>query len=420
VSLAAAGVQDFPRAERLKLGEQSRAKSAQQPPFDLPGTLVLGRVVGFLTERARRGSSLRVESRGRAPWPRRHARQRSAILAHMDPRGTIGGAVVAEAARRPRAGSVELSVVIPVYNEREALSALLDEVQAACAETGRPWEVIFVDDGSTDGSTDVLEQLAHAHRAVRLVQLRRNFGKSSALRAGFDETQGAVVVTLDGDRQDDPAEIPALVAKLDEGYDVVSGWKQERRDPPVKRWGSRIFNMLSARLSGVPLHDVNCGIKAYRGSAIRALDLYGEQHRLIPVIGFQRGWRVAELPVHHRPREEGRSKFGPERYVRGLLDLMGVLLIGRYQYRPLHLFGGTGLILFCVGLIVCVYLTIEKIGGEAIGDRPLLMLGVLLIVAGIQLFTLGLVGEMITATRRDVRRDARAQVVERIVDGSDR
>jgi glycosyltransferase involved in cell wall biosynthesis len=338
----------------------------------------------------------------------------------MDSPGTSGGAVVTEAVRPRRGSAIDLSVVIPVYNERESLGNLLREVEHACADTGRRWEVIFVDDGSTDGSTEVLEKLARERRTVRLVQLRRNFGKSSALRAGFDETQGTVVVTLDGDGQDDPAEIPALVAKLDEGYDVVSGWKRERRDPLLKRWGSRIFNLLSARLSGVPLHDVNCGIKAYRGSAIRALDLYGEQHRLIPVIGFQRGWRVAELPVHHRPREDGRSKFGPERYVRGLLDLMGVLLIGRYQYRPLHLFGGAGLILFSVGLVVCVYLTIEKISGEAIGDRPLLMLGVLLIVAGIQLFTLGLVGEMITATRRDVRRDARAQAVERIVDGPDR
>jgi glycosyltransferase involved in cell wall biosynthesis len=227
-----------------------------------------------------------------------------------------------------------------------------------------------------------------------------------------------VVVTIDGDGQDDPAEIPALVAKLDEGYDVVSGWKQRRRDPIFKRWGSRMFNRLTARLSGVPLHDVNCGLKAYRGPAVRALELYGEQHRLIPVIGFQRGWRVTELPVHHRPREHGRSKFGTERYARGLLDLLGVLFIGRYQYRPLHLFGGAGLLSLLVGLVVCAYLTVEKLSGEAIGGRPLLVLGVLLILAGIQLFTLGLVGEMIAATRQDVRGgNTTAQLVERTVDG---
>jgi glycosyltransferase involved in cell wall biosynthesis len=316
--------------------------------------------------------------------------------------------------------SVDVSVVIPVYNEREALVPLLDEVEQACGVIAGEWEVIFVDDGSTDGSTELLERLARERAPVRVVQLRRNFGKSFALRAGFAETRGSAVVTLDGDGQDVPAEIPALLAKLEEGYDVVSGWKQERHDPPFKRWGSRLFNRLSAGLSGVPLHDVNCGMKAYRGSAIRALDLYGEQHRVIPLIGFQRGWRVAELPVRHRAREQGRSKFGPERYVRGLLDLLGVLLIGRYQYRPLHLFGGAGLVLLSVGFVICVYLTIEKLGGEAIGDRPLLMLGVLLIVAGIQLFTLGLVGEMITATRQDMRRSERqAQFVERIVDGPD-
>jgi glycosyltransferase involved in cell wall biosynthesis len=315
-------------------------------------------------------------------------------------------------------GPIDLSVVIPAYNERPALEPLLVEVEQACSATGLAWEVVVVDDGSTDGSAELLERLAREREPVRLVQLRRNFGKSAALRAGFDASRGRIVVTMDGDGQDDPAEIPALVAKLDEGYDVVSGWKRERRDPTFKRWGSRLFNRLTAKLSGVPLHDVNCGLKAYRGPAIRSLEIYGEQHRLIPVIGFQRGWRVAELPVRHRPREQGRSKFGPERYARGVLDLFGVLFLGRYGYRPLHLFGGFGLILFVVGLLICVYLTIEKIAGEAIGDRPLLMLGVLLVIAGIQLFTLGLVGEMIAATRQDVR-PATAQLVEREIDSSE-
>jgi glycosyltransferase involved in cell wall biosynthesis len=314
----------------------------------------------------------------------------------------------------------DLSVVIPVFNEREALEPLFRELEAACARVGLPWEVVFVDDGSTDGSGELLERLAGEHAPVRVVRLRRNFGKSAALRVGFEMSRGAIVVTMDGDGQDDPAEIPALIAKLEEGYDVVSGWKRERRDPLFKRWGSRMFNRLTARLSGVPLHDVNCGLKAYRGPAVRALELYGEQHRFIPVLGFQRGWRVAEIPVHHRARAQGRSKFGTERYVRGLLDLFGVLFIGRYQYRPLHLFGGAGLASFFVGFVLCVYLTLEKLSGEAIGNRPLLVLGVLLIIAGIQLFTLGLVGEMITATRQDVLRSrSSAQLVERTIDGSD-
>jgi glycosyltransferase involved in cell wall biosynthesis len=316
--------------------------------------------------------------------------------------GSLTAAVAAPPGPASRDGAVELSVVIPVFNERDSVAALLAELEAVCAQVRGPWEIIWVDDGSTDGTTQELERLAREHDGVEVVRLRRNFGKSAALRVGFEQSRGNVVVTIDGDGQDDPAEIPALVAKLSEGYDVVSGWKRQRRDPALKRLGSKIFNGLTARLSGVPLHDVNCGLKAYRGTAVRGLELYGEQHRLIPVIGFQRGWRVAELPVHHRPREHGRSKFGPERYARGFLDLLGVLFIGRYQHRPLHFFGGTGLVLLTLGLLICVYLTIEKILGEAIGDRPLLILGVLLVIAGIQLFTLGLVGEMITATRQNV------------------
>jgi glycosyltransferase involved in cell wall biosynthesis len=330
----------------------------------------------------------------------------------------LGTAPAVEVGRRGDDVAIDVSLVIPVFNEREAIEPLLAEAEEACATIRGRWEVVFVDDGSTDGSPELLERLAREREPVRLVRLRRNFGKAAALRAGLDQSRGAVVVTMDGDGQDDPAEIPALLAKLDEGYDVVSGWKQQRRDPPFKRWSSRVFNRLTARLSGVPLHDVNCGLKAYRGEAVRALDLYGEQHRFIPVLGFQRGWRVAEIPVNHRPRTQGRSKFGPERYIRGLLDLFSVLFFGRYQYRPLHLFGGAGLIALLVGLAICAYLTVEKLTGEAIGDRPLLMLGVLLILGGIQLFTLGLVGEMITATRQDVLGSrTSAQTIERVVDG---
>jgi glycosyltransferase involved in cell wall biosynthesis len=330
-------------------------------------------------------------------------------------RSSGGGAAAAGAAPAP---ALDVSVVVPVYNERDSLRDLQREIEDGCEQTGLTWEVVWVDDGSTDGTTEILEELATTRDPVRLVRLRRNFGKSAALRAGFDHSHGTIVITIDGDGQDDPAEIPALVAKLVEGYDVVSGWKQRRQDPAFKRWGSKLFNRITARLSGVPLHDVNCGFKAYRGAAVRELELYGEQHRLIPVIGYQRGWRVAELPVHHRARPHGRSKFGPERYARGVLDLVGVLFIGRYQHRPLHFFGGMGLVSLVLGFLVCAYLTVIKLSGAAIGDRPLLSLGVLLILAGIQLITLGLVGEMITATRQDVL-GARttAQLVDRIVDG---
>lgn len=319
----------------------------------------------------------------------------------------------AATASRPPLGTV----VVPAYDERESVEGLLEEIEAACGATGEPWEILFVDDGSTDGTAETLEALIPSRPALRLVRLRRNFGKSAALSAGFELARGEVVVTLDADGQDDPAEIPRLIAPILAGeQDLVSGWKRERRDPAEKRLPSRLFNRVTARLSGVPLHDFNCGLKAYRGSCARSLELYGEQHRLIPVIGFQRGWRVAELPVNHRERRHGRSKFGVERYLRGFLDLVTVLFMGRYQYRPLHLFGPLGLACMLVGIVISAWLTIEWIGGEALSRRPLLILGVLLIVVGVQLLTFGLMSEMIAASRQDARgRQVRTLQVERVV-----
>ena len=318
-------------------------------------------------------------------------------------------------------GDPSLSLVVPVYDERGALPELWQEIEAACGALGRTWEAIFVDDGSTDGSTEWLTELATRQPNVTLVKLRRNFGKSAALRAGFDHTRGDAVVTLDADGQDDPAEIGPLLEKVDEGYGLVSGWKHSRQDPAGKRYASGLFNRVTRRLSGLDLHDFNCGLKAYNGHCARSLELYGELHRYIPLIVFQRGWRVTELPVNHRPRVHGRSKFGSERYGRGLLDLFTVLFMGRYQHRPLHLFGGAGLLAMAVGVVICTYLTIIKIGGEAIGRRPLLLLGVLLIVVGVQLLTLGLLGEMIAATRQDVRGTRGGdQLVERVVGAAQR
>jgi glycosyltransferase involved in cell wall biosynthesis len=313
---------------------------------------------------------------------------------------------------------IELSIVIPVLNEREALRALFEEVRATCSALGRSWEAVIVDDGSTDGSWEVIEGLAEAHPEVSAVKLRRNFGKSAALAVGFGHTRGAVVVTLDGDGQDDPAEIPSLLRELDGGLDLVSGWKRERRDPLVRRWASRLFNLASSRLSGVRMHDVNCGLKAYRGECARSLEIYGELHRFTPVLAAQQGWRVGEIPVHHRPRQHGRSRFGFERYARGFLDLISVLFMGRYQNRPLHLFGGIGLVLLLTGVGIGVYLTILKITGAAIGERPLLFLGVLLMVVGIQLGTLGLLGQMLVLTRREISPGASdQQLVSRSVGG---
>jgi glycosyltransferase involved in cell wall biosynthesis len=314
--------------------------------------------------------------------------------------------------------AAELSVVIPAYNERGGLRALLGEIERACDQLGLAWEVIFVDDGSTDGSGEELELLAAEHPQVRVVRLRRNFGKSAALSAGFERSSGKVVVTMDGDGQDDPSEIGALIAKLDEGYELVSGWKRDRQDPWVRRWASRLFNRVTARLSGVELHDFNCGLKAYRGDCARSLRIYGELHRYIPVLAVQRGWRVTEIPVHHRPRRHGRSKFGFERYARGPFDLLSVLFIGRYQYRPLHLFGGLGVALMIAGLAISAYLAVLRFGGEAIGDRPLLLLGVLLIVVGIQLLTFGLLGQMFVVMRQERGASATTEdQVERVIAG---
>jgi glycosyltransferase involved in cell wall biosynthesis len=290
-----------------------------------------------------------------------------------------------------------ISVVVPVHNEERSVALLYDELRSALEPLDTPWETIFVDDGSTDGTFAALTRLHSGVDNVRVVRLRRNFGKAAALRAGFDQAHGETVVTIDGDLQDDPAEIPRLLAKLDEGFDLVSGWKTRRRDPLSRRVLSRIFNRVTGAFSGVHLHDMNCGLKAYRAEVVNGLRLYGELHRFIPVLAHYRGFRIAELPVNHRPREHGRSRYGVERYLRGFLDLLTVSFIGRYRHRPLHLFGGLGLILGAFGTAILVYLTVLKALGNAIGHRPLLMLGVLLVVIGMQFFSLGLISEMITS-----------------------
>jgi dolichol-phosphate mannosyltransferase len=301
-----------------------------------------------------------------------------------------------------------ISVVVPVYDEERSVALLYDELRSALEPLGTPWEAIFVDDGSTDGTFAALTRLHNGTDNVRVVRLRRNFGKAAALIAGFDQARGDTVVTIDGDLQDDPSEIPRLLAKLDEGFDLVSGWKTRRRDRLSRRILSRIFNRVTSAFSGVHLHDMNCGLKAYRAEVVHGLRLYGELHRFIPVLAHYRGFRIAELPVNHRPREHGRSRYGVERYLRGFLDLLTVSFIGRYRHRPLHLFGGLGLILGAFGTAILVYLTVLKALGNAIGHRPLLLLGVLLLVIGMQFFSLGLISEMITSHHEE-----RAQERER-------
>jgi glycosyltransferase involved in cell wall biosynthesis len=310
-----------------------------------------------------------------------------------------------------------ISVVVPVCNEERSVALLLDEIDSALQPLGTPWEAIFVDDGSTDGTYAALTRLHAARDDVTVVRLRRNFGKAAALGAGFAQARGDVIVTIDGDLQDDPAEIPGLLVKLEEGFDLVSGWKAHRRDPLRRRVLSRLFNAVTRWISGMRLHDMNCGLKAYRAEVVRGLRLYGELHRFIPVLAHHRGYRIAELPVNHRPREHGRSRYGLERYLRGFLDLLTVSFIGRYRHRPLHLFGGVGLTLSAAGIGILVYLTVVKFLGHSIGQRPLLILGVLLVVVGLQVFSLGLITELITShhEERASERDRAEALVEEIL-----
>jgi dolichol-phosphate mannosyltransferase len=310
-----------------------------------------------------------------------------------------------------------ISVVVPVRDEELTVEPLYHELASALETRGEPWEVVFVDDGSRDGTHAALVRLHAAAPNVRVVRLRRNVGKAAALDAGFREVEGDVVVTIDGDLQDDPAEIPRLLAEL-EGYDLVTGWKTHRNDPFARRVLSRIFNTVTGWLSGVRLHDMNCGLKAFRVEVARELDLYGELHRFIPVLAHDLGFRVTEVGVNHRPREHGRSRYGMERYARGFLDLLTVTFMSRYRHRPLHLFGGLGLLLGTIGTGILAYLTVEKILGEPIGKRPLLLLGVLLVVVGIQFLSLGLLSELVTSRHRERLRaldDRRSRLVDEIL-----
>ncbi|MCB0859802.1 MAG: glycosyltransferase family 2 protein [Solirubrobacterales bacterium] len=309
---------------------------------------------------------------------------------------------------------MDLSVIIPAFNEREALPGLVAEIDSACSGLGLEWETIVVDDGSTDGTFDCVAELAEGNHRLGVIRLRRNFGKSAALAAGFDVTRGAKVITIDGDGQDDPADIPRLLEALESDSDLVSGWKSDRQDPFTRRIASKIFNWFTARVTGVKLHDMNCGFKAYRGECARSIEVYGEMHRFLPAFAAQQGWRVSEIPVNHRPRLHGSSRFGLERYRRGALDLLTVAFLGRYRNRPLHLFGLLGIGLGFLGFVICLYLSIIWIGGEPIGSRPLLFLGVLMIVVGVQLFSLGLIGQMLVAGRRAGVSEERA-LIEKVV-----
>lgn len=292
--------------------------------------------------------------------------------------------------------------MIPAFNEAMNLRPLYKEIQEIMEPEKIDYEVIFVNDGSRDGTQNEIENLyAGDKKHVRGIQLRNNFGKAAALHAGFQAARGEIILQMDADGQDDPTEIPKFIKKLDEGFDMVVGWKHKRRDSFVKNNSSKIFNAATNVISRVKLHDHNCGFKAYQSEVAQGLNLYGELHRYIAVIASSQGYTVSELPVNHRLRKFGRSKYGPMRFVNGLLDLLTVLFITRFRTRPLHLFGYLGLSSLTVGFVIGVYLTgVKLLGNQSIGERPLLLLAVMLMIMGVQISVTGLVGEQIISFGR--------------------
>jgi glycosyltransferase involved in cell wall biosynthesis len=289
-----------------------------------------------------------------------------------------------------------ISFVIPVLNEQDSLRVLHEAVSASMAPLSSAYEMIFVDDGSTDGSLAVLQELYYADPVhVRLIQFRRNFGKTAALSAGFARVRGEIVVTMDADLQDDPAELSKLLGKLDEGYDLVVAWRANRQDSVSKRWPSRLANATVSMLTGVKLHDLNCGFKVYRSEVVRDLRLYGELHRYIPVLAHWKGYRVTEVPVTHHARRFGYSKYGARRLARGYIDFLSVLFLTTYLRRPMHLFGMAGTLFAGVGTLIMLYLAALWVAEGGIGWRPLLFFGITALVVGIQLISVGLLGEML-------------------------
>jgi glycosyltransferase involved in cell wall biosynthesis len=293
-----------------------------------------------------------------------------------------------------------ISVIVPLYNEKDSLRELHQGLAEGLLREPYEIEFIYVDDGSTDGSVDVLRRLQAKDGRIRIVRFRRNFGKSAALSAGFRLSRGDVILTIDADLQDQPQEMHKLLRKLEEGSDLVSGWKRRREDPVTKTVPSRIFNFLTAFLTGVPLHDMNCGFKVYRREVVEEIQVYGEMHRYIPVLASYRGFVVSEVAVQHRPRKYGKSKYGVTRLFSGFFDLLTVIMLTRYNRKPLHAFGIFGIVLLIAGFTIEAYLTIGWFLGRWIEDRPAFMLGVLFLIIGVQFIFFGLMAEMIAYSSR--------------------
>ncbi len=308
----------------------------------------------------------------------------------------------------------DISVVLPVLNEHESLEQLHKELTDVLTAIGREYELVFVDDGSTDGSTEICRDLVRRDHHVVLVELRRRFGKATALQAGFGAARGDVIITMDADLQDDPKEIPRFLEGFERGFDLMCGWKEDRKDSLSKTLPSKLFNYVTSRTSGLKLQDFNCGFKAYKREVVQGLDLYGELYRYIPVLVHAKGFKVGEIAVSHRARRFGASKYGIERFLRGPFDLLTILFLSSFRRRPLHLFGVLGVGIGLAGFIINAYLAIGWLMGRWIGDRPLLMMGTLMIIVGIQILIFGLLGEMIvSATYRSSEVDGLIRRVRR-------
>jgi glycosyltransferase involved in cell wall biosynthesis len=309
-----------------------------------------------------------------------------------------------EGTQRPQPQSDQkipaISVIIPLYNEEDSLPELTEELKSVLGGMGVPYEIIYIDDGSTDRSFSVLKDLYHTNRRIRVIRFRRNFGKSAALATGFQHARGTYIITLDADLQDNPQEIPNLIKEIKKGFDVISGWKKKRRDPITKTIPSKLFNYVVRIVTGIGIHDFNCGLKAYRSEVVKSIKVYGELHRFIPVLAHWQGYRIGEMIVEHRKRKFGKTKFGITRFFKGFLDFITVLFTTRYAARPLHLFGMVGLIAFITGFLIDAYLTVRWfLGHITLSNRPLLLAGFLLIIIGVQFIAIGLLGEMITRSQ---------------------
>ena len=299
----------------------------------------------------------------------------------------------------------EVSIVIPAYNECESLPGLIPQVNNVLIKTGKEFEILVINDGSTDGTNQACRDIIRDYPRVKMIEMLTNNGKALALQAGFQTAKGDIVISMDADLQDDPMEIPRFIEQIENGHDVVVGWKKKRKDPLEKTLPSRLFNKVTSIMVGLDLHDYNCGFKAYKRYALRGLILYGDMHRFIPAILFKQGFKISEIAIEHHPRKFGKSKYGIERYTRGFLDLLTILFLTNYKTRPLHLIGGIGLWFLTIGLVIDLYLVGLWVGGSTIGDRPLLTLGTLLIIVGVQTILNGLLAEMLNSmlsTRSDV------------------